>query len=288
MATTVGVKPSQQFTTVDILRRQWRIADEAGFDGCWVFDHFAPMGPVRSGDVFEAWTLLAAMAEATKRVRMGCIVTGNVYRHPAVLAKMAVTVDHLSGGRLDMGLGAGGDAPVDQRMGLPERPARERIERLAEACRVLGALWSEAVPDVPGTYYCLRDAAALSLPKPVQRPRPPLWIGSSGERFGLRVVAEYADAWFSAALPGSGPEEVLRLSGVLDGHCRAVGRDPATLRRAVQFRMGATPDDTLRTAEAYVRAGFSDLVLMLGGRGADGLAQAAAAADLLPKLREVG
>lgn len=288
MAVTFGLKPSQQFTTVDLLRRQWRLADEAGFDSCWVFDHFAPMGPVRSGDVFEAWTLLAAMAESTERVRIGCIVSGNGYRHPAVLAKMAVTVDHLSGGRLEMGLGAGGDGPIDSRMGFPERPARERIERLAEACRVLDALWSDAVPDMTGAYYTVTDAAALSYPKPVQRPRPPLWIGSSGERYGLRVVAEHADAWFSAALPGSGPEEVLRLSRVLDGHCRAVGRDPATLRRAVQFRPGVTPDDTLRAAETYVRAGFTDVVLMLGGRDADGVAQAAAAADLLPKLREIG
>jgi alkanesulfonate monooxygenase SsuD/methylene tetrahydromethanopterin reductase-like flavin-dependent oxidoreductase (luciferase family) len=238
--------------------------------------------------VFEAWTLLAAMAEATARVRIGCIVTGNVYRHPTVLAKMAVTVDHLSGGRLDMGLGAGGDEPVDRRMGLPERSARERIERLDESCRVIDALWSEEVPDVTGRHYSVTDADPLANPKPVQRPRPPLWIGSSGERYGLRVVAEHADAWFSAALPGSGLEEVVRLSAVLDGHCRAVGRDPATLRRAVQFPLGATPDETLRTAASYVRAGFTDVVLMLFTGGHAGVAAAESTAALLPALRELG
>jgi alkanesulfonate monooxygenase SsuD/methylene tetrahydromethanopterin reductase-like flavin-dependent oxidoreductase (luciferase family) len=270
---TVGIKQSQQFVTAAELRDAWAAADEGGYDGAWVFDHFAPMGRVRSGPVFEAWTLLAAMAEATSRVRIGCLVSGNGYRHPAILAKMAATVDHLSGGRLELGLGAGGDPGVDPALGLPMPPAPERIARLAEACGVLRSLWTEPVTDSAGPYYPL--AAAESEPKPVQRPGPPLWLGSAGERLGLRVVAEHADVWVSAQLPGVEAAEFGRLSGVLDRHCTAAGRDPATLRRAIQFRL-ADRDTTLRTAQGYVRAGATDLVLM--GSAAEGAA-------LLPELR---
>jgi hypothetical protein len=134
-APTFGLKPALQLTTVETLRRMWAIADDGGFDGCWVIDHFAALGPDRTGDVFEAWTTLAAMAEATSRVRIGSMVTGNSHRNPGMLAKMAVTVDHLSGGRLDMGIGAGGDEMVHDMFGVPLGSIRERIESLAEPAR---------------------------------------------------------------------------------------------------------------------------------------------------------
>ncbi|MEU4668303.1 LLM class flavin-dependent oxidoreductase [Amycolatopsis sp. NPDC023774] len=282
---TFGLKPAQQFTDVATLREIWAIADQARFDGLWTFDHFAPMGPVRTGDIFEAWTLLAAMAEATRHVRIGCLVSGNTNRHPAVLAKMATTIDHLSGGRLDVGLGAGGDELADTMLGLPTPPARERVERLAEACTVLDLLWTRPVADFSGTHY--RLTAATSAPKPVQPPKPPLWLGSNGERLGLRVVAEHADVWLNASLPGTPVEELTRLSGVLDRHCATIGRDPATVRRAVQFRLSAEDDDTVREARTYLDAGFTDLVLMLPSAG-DTVGRAKQAAALLPRLRELG
>jgi alkanesulfonate monooxygenase SsuD/methylene tetrahydromethanopterin reductase-like flavin-dependent oxidoreductase (luciferase family) len=293
-AATFGVKPPQQFTGIESLRKVWAIVDDSGLDGCWVFDHFAPMGRIRTGDIFEAWTILAAMAQATRRVRVGTLVTGNVYRHPAVLAKMAVTVDHLSGGRLDLGFGAGGDAYADTMLGLPPGPAAERIERLDEACQVLKLLWTQSGTTFEGRHYRLTDAT--SEPRPVQPGGPPLWLGSSGERRGLRVVAQRADGWINAqflrtvAADPSGEDlvELRRLGEVLDAHCARIGRDPGTIRRAVQFPLPDDADDALRTAERYVRAGFGDVIFMIVQAG-DGAVQAAeAAAALLPRLRELG
>jgi F420-dependent oxidoreductase-like protein len=280
---TLGLKASQQHSTIDQLRQVWTIADEGGFDSCWAFDHFVPMGRVRTGDIFEAWTLLAAMAQATQRVRLGTLVTGNIYRHPGLLAKMAVTVDHVSAGRLTMGLGAGGDDYADTMLGLPAYPARERIERLAEACQVLKLLWTEETATFTGKYYHLDQA--LSDPKPVQRPRPPIWIGSSGERYGLRVVAEHADVWVNASLRPDDLTELTRLSQVLDRHCEDIGRDPATIRRAVQFRLPADAEETILAVERYLRAGFSDLLFM---PYEGGLPRIEALAALLPRLRTLG
>ncbi|MEV7095789.1 LLM class flavin-dependent oxidoreductase [Amycolatopsis sp. NPDC051045] len=283
--TTVGLKPPQQHVGIAELREIWAIADDAGFDGCWVFDHLAPMGPDRTGDVFDGWSLLAAMAEATKQVRIGCLVSGNTNRHPGTFAKIAATVDHLSGGRLDVGLGAGGDVLTDGMMGTPTPPPAERVERLAETCEILSLLWTRPVTDYEGRRYTL--TGAISDPKPVQRPKPPLWLGSSGEKRGLRVVAEHADVWLNAALPGTETAELQRLSGVLDTHCAAAGRDPASIRRAVQFRLPSDADSALSLARSYVDAGFTELVLMPAGPG-DVVRAAEAAANLLPRLRELG
>jgi F420-dependent oxidoreductase-like protein len=229
-ALNFGLKPALQLNSMETLRRMWKLADDGGFDGCWVIDHFAALGPDRTGDVFEAWTTLAAMAEATSRVRIGTMVTGNSHRHPGMLAKMAVTVDHLSGGRLDMGIGAGGDEMVHDMFGMPLGSVRERIDSLAEACQILELLWTQPTTSFDGQHYRLTDA--LANPKPVQRPHPPLWVAGSGERRSLRVIAEHADVWINANMPGTPAEELARLSGVLDRHCEDIGRNPATIRRA--------------------------------------------------------
>jgi alkanesulfonate monooxygenase SsuD/methylene tetrahydromethanopterin reductase-like flavin-dependent oxidoreductase (luciferase family) len=277
---TFGWKASQQHAEISAYRKLWELVDQSAFDSCWVFDHFLPMGRERSGDIFEAWTTLAAMAQLTRRVRLGTLVTGNGYRHPGILAKMAATVDHLSGGRLDVGLGAGGD-PADEMLGLTVPPAGERVGRLDEAAQVLRLLWTEPEASFEGSYY--RLAAALSDPKPVQSPLP-LWIASNGERRGLRVVAERADAWLTATFD-SAPGDLVRLSSVLDRHCADVGRDPATLRRAVQFPLPETGEATLRAVEAFAAAGFTDFVFMPRGGAIERLEATDA---LLPRLRTVG
>ncbi len=281
MATlTFGWKASQQHSGITAYRKLWELVDQSGFDSCWVFDHFRPMGRERSGDIFEAWTLLAAMAQLTRRVRLGTLVTGNGYRHPGILAKMAATVDHLSGGRLEVGLGAGGD-PADEMLGLTVPPAGERVGRLDEAAQVLRLLWTEPAASFEGRYY--RLAAAVSDPKPMQSPLP-LWIASNGERRGLRIVAERADAWLTATFDAE-PGDLARLSAVLDRHCADVGRDPATLRRAIQFPLPETDEATLRAVEAFAAAGFTDFVFMPRGGAIDRLDATDA---LLPRLRAVG
>ena len=259
----------------------WAVAEEAGFDHCWIFDHFAAIFDDPARDVFEGWMLLAAMAEATSRVRIGCMVTGNTYRHPAVLAKMAVTIDHLSGGRLEFGIGAAWAEREHGMLGLEFGTVGSRIARLDEACRILKLLWSDERSDFEGRYYRLSDAVAN--PKPVQRPYPPIWIGGRGERKTLRVVAEHADVWNA---PGGDPDEVARLSAVLDGHCADVARDPQDVRRSVQFRFEDDADAVLRTAEAHLSRGISELIVMIApGRAR---ANADAVAALLPRLRELG
>ena len=178
-------------------------------------------------DVLEGWTLLGAMAEATSRVRIGCMVTGNTYRHPAVLAKMAVTVDHLSGGRLELGIGAAWAEIEHEMLGIEFGSAGRRG---GVAGRGLpgdeAALHARSATTFEGAHYTLRDAIAN--PKPVQRPHPPFWIGGRGERKTLRVIAQHADVWNA---PGGEPDEVARLAGILDAPLRRCrprpGRDPA-------------------------------------------------------------
>jgi alkanesulfonate monooxygenase SsuD/methylene tetrahydromethanopterin reductase-like flavin-dependent oxidoreductase (luciferase family) len=209
------------------------------------------------------------------------MVTGNTYRHPGVLAKIVVTVDHLSGGRLEFGIGAGWAEIEHTMLGLEYGTAGQRIARLEEACRVLKALWTEERASFDGRFYRLEQA--YGNPKPVQRPHPPIWIGGSGERKTLRVVAEHADVWNAGA---GDPDEVARLSGVLDRHCADVGRDPARIRRSVQFRYLGDDEDALRIAQGYVARGITELVLMLPPERGPELGEAAA--RLLPRLRELG
>jgi F420-dependent oxidoreductase-like protein len=276
-----GLKLSPQATTVAELRGVWKTADDAGFDHCWNFDHFAAILTDPAVDVLEGWTLLGAMAEATSRVRIGCMVTGNTYRHPAVLAKMAVTVDHLSGGRLEMGIGAAWAELEHTMLGIEFGTVGRRIAWLDEACRLMKQLWQEETTTFEGKRYRLADAIAN--PKPVQRPHPPIWIGGRGERKTLRVVAEHADVWNA---PAGEPDEVARLSAVLDGHCEAVGRDPGEIRRSVQIFYRGDRDGTLRLAEAYVTRSITEQILIVPGGEAK--QRADELVDLLPRLRQLG
>ena len=271
-----GLKLSQN-ATIDTLTTIWGIADDSGFDHCWNMDHFASLGGDDTLDIFEAWTLLAGMAARTTRTRVGCSVTGNTYRHPAVLAKAAVTVDHLSGGRLEFGIGAGWAENEHTTLGLPFGTARDRADRLEEALPIIRSLWTQPRTTFTGKHYQLAEAVAE--PKPVQTPHPPIWIGGVGRRRTLRMAAEHAAVWNA---PGGSPEEVAELSAVLDGHCADVGRDPAEIRRSVQLRVPADLAGLVEQVAGFTAVGVTEIILIVA---ADPVAQAERVAALLPELR---
>ena len=204
-----------------------RRADDAGWDSLYVCDHFMPAdpsGPGRLAPMFEGWTTLSALAAITTRVRLGPLVLGNGYRHPAVVANMAATFDHVSAGRLVLGIGAGWQENEHLAYGIDLPGVRERLDRFAEACALLVGLLHHPPLTFDGTYYRLRDAPCD--PRPVQ-PHLPILIGGGGERRTMRIAAEWADEWHD----WTDPETFRRKSAVLDGHCADVGRDPSTIRR---------------------------------------------------------
>lgn len=249
-----GIKTAQMGGTYDRIREAWLAADELGFDTAWGHDHLLNQND-HAAPEDEGWSILAALLAQTRRIRAGLMVTANTFRHPAVLAKMATTVDRISGGRLEVGLGAAWFEAEHEQYGLPLPPMKERMGRLEEACRVLKALWTERRATVDGRFYQVR--AAYHEPKPVQRPHPPLVIGGKGEKVLLRIAAQHADEW---NLVQGTPEEFRRKSGVLDEHCRAVGRDPARIARSVQFLPEAMQGDVVGRARAFLAAGATHLV----------------------------
>ena len=274
-----GLKLSGQDTTIEALRAVWRIADEAGFDHVWDFDHLASIGdggPDRP--IYEGWTLQAAMAEATKRVRIGCLVTGNTYRNPALLAKSAVTVDHLSGGRLEFGIGAAW-AEIEHEMygfeGLDHR-----VGRLSESLRIIKSLWTEERTNFDGRYYHFKDAIAN--PKPIQKPHPPIWIGASGPTT-LRLVARHADVWNIA---GGDPDRVQELTRMLEEACGSVGRNSSEIRRSIQFGWdGKDRQQLVELCAKYLDLGVTEQVIYLRGGQPEALAEKVA--EALPDLRKI-
>jgi alkanesulfonate monooxygenase SsuD/methylene tetrahydromethanopterin reductase-like flavin-dependent oxidoreductase (luciferase family) len=195
------------------------------------------------------------MALKTSRIRVGLMVASNTYRHPAVLANMAATLDIVSDGRLEFGIGAGWHEGEHAMYGIPLGTAAQRIRAMDEACIVLKSLWTNELSDFDGHHYRLTQARCE--PKPVQRPHPPITIGGTGERLTLRAVARHADRW---NFNGKTVEEFVRLNGVLDDHCEAVGRDPRSIVRSVQRHfsdLGAAREEV----REYIAAGARHVVL---------------------------
>ncbi|MEX0873438.1 MAG: LLM class F420-dependent oxidoreductase [Actinomycetota bacterium] len=246
----------------DVLERFWGDADDLGYHAVWNYDHFYGLylaGQPLELPTLEGWTTLAAMGKVTKRARIGCMVTGVTYRHPAILANMAVSVDHISGGRLDFGIGAAWHEPEHLTYGIPFPSAGTRIAMLDEACEIIRRLWTEDKVDHAGRFWTLHDA--ICEPKPVQA-KIPIVIGGSGPRKTLRVVAKHADEWNA---PAASADEYRRLSGILEEHCSDVGRDPAEIRRSVQQFIFTNDDATLAALpgqlDALEEAGVHHVVL---------------------------
>lgn len=215
-----------------------RHAEATGWDGVYYADHFMPNDADVSAPVGECWTTLAALAAAVPRIRIGPLVTGNTYRHPAVLAKMAATVDIISGGRLVLGLGAGWQENEHRAYGIEFSTVGGRLSRLEEACHVITSLFANRRTTFAGRYYQLTDAPLE--PKPVQSPVP-LLIGGGGEQRTLRIAARYANEW---NVWGS-PEVLARKGQILDRYCEDLGRDPRTIRRSAQALLVMTDDRSL-------------------------------------------
>lgn len=255
-----GIKTAQHHATYSDMLEVWKEADALPvFEHAWLFDHFAPIQGDLDGDCMDGWTMLGALAAETQHIRLGLMVTGNTYRHPAVLAKIAATVDVISNGRLDLGLGAGWNEYEHTSMGIPLYAPGERIRRFGEACEIIKRLFTQHLTDFDGRYYQLQEARCE--PKPVQKPCPPFVLGGSGEQLTLRVVAEYADVW---NFVGGDIDTFKHKQDVLGEHCAAVGRDPSTIERSIQ----ATVDydnlqNTTEHVQRFVDAGATHIILNL-------------------------
>lgn len=223
---------------------KWQRIEALGFDSLWDCDHFIqPSRP--TGPYYEGWTLIAGLAARTERIRIGVLVSSNTFRHPALLAKEAVTVDHISNGRLDVGLGAGWYVPEHQQFGLDFPQPAELVARFREAVEIVDKLLRQEITTYQGQYYQLNEAA--SRPRPVQQPRPPLTLGAHGPKM-LRIVAEYADAWNSFGTPA----QLAERNRILDEHCAAIGRDPATIVRSLYGWAARLEDDPWASPQAFV------------------------------------
>jgi F420-dependent oxidoreductase-like protein len=227
----------------------WRHLEKTGWDIACVTDHFMPNTRDREGDVLESWTTLSALAGLVPRMKVGTIVLGNTYRHPAIVAKMAAQVDIITGGRLLLGLGAGWQPNEHEAYGIPFYTMRERLERLDEACVVIRSLWTQHRSDFSGQYYRLSNAPLT--PKPIQKPHPELMIGGGGERITLRIVARHADHWNV----WGGPKLFARKSAILEDHCANAGRDSKTIIRSVNMGLLITDkkDEAERFAETVAK-----------------------------------
>lgn len=225
-------------------------AEALGFHSLWLEDHFFPWIGEATQDYYESWTTLSALAARTRTIRLGTLCTCQSYRNPALLAKMAATVDHVSGGRLELGIGAGWYQADYESYGYSFPPLSVRARQLREAIKVLKILWTEDPANFSGEFYSVRNARLF--PKPLQKPHPPIWVGVGGERYTLRVAAELADGWNYGTLT---PEAFQKKWEVLESLCRAVGRDPKGIRRSLEMFVfiDEKEDGARRAAAEYER-----------------------------------
>ena len=249
-----GIVTDQNMSWSETVER-WQLFERLGFDSIWDCDHFVqPSRP--TGPYFEAWTLLAGLAARTERIRVGVLVSSNTFRHPALLAKQAATVDHLSNGRLEVGLGAGWYEPEHRMFGLDFPDPPELVGRYREAVEVVDRLLRNDTSTYDGSYYQLREATFR--PAPVQKPRPPLLLAAHRPRM-LRIIADYADTWNSFGTV----DKMRERNDILDEACAAIGRDPRTIVRSLYGWAALMPADPWASVAAFEE--------MVGGYGEAGV-----------------
>ena len=251
-----GLDVSQHQLTWDQIVARARLAEDAGLDGVWTFDHFTALYGDPGGPCLEGWTLLAALAAETSRVRLGTLVTGMTYRHPSVLATEVVTVDHVSSGRVECAIGAAWNEPEHRSLGIAFPPAGERMDRLEEGVQVLRALFSDDAVTFAGRYYRLENATYH--PRPVQRPHPPIWIGGTGRTRLLPIAGRYADVWHGWA---DDADELREQNAIVDRAAQEAGRDPASILRASSLSISEPWDQVRRSFEWMADGGIGYLVI---------------------------
>jgi len=248
-----GIDVAQQRMSWDELVSRVVFAEGLGFDGAWGFDHFQPMYGEGPGEAFEGLSTLAALTGLTSRIRLGLLVTGVTYRHPSLLAAQAMTIDHASRGRLELSLGAAWFEKEHRELGIPFPPTGERFDLLQDTLEIVTRLFSGDVVSYEGRVVSLLDAQLL--PRPVQIPTPPIWIGGNGPRRTLPLVARYADVWHAFGSPDSLSES----NRLVDALAVEVGRDPAAILRAASLSLDDI-DSARRHIAAWRDAGFGYLV----------------------------
>ncbi|WP_420639734.1 LLM class flavin-dependent oxidoreductase [Candidatus Poriferisocius sp.] len=258
-----GLDVAQQRVSWDELVSRVRFAEELGFDGAWGFDHFRPMYGEGPGETFEGMTTLAALSGLTSRIRLGLLVAGVTYRHPSLYATQAMTIDHASGGRLELSFGAAWFQEEHDELGFPFPATGNRFDLLEDTLEIVTRLATGEVVTYEGKSVSLRDAQVL--PCPVQRPHPPIWIGGSGPRRTLPLVARFADVWHAWGSPSS----LVEANELVDRLATDAGRDPAAITRASSLSLDDL-DTASKHAAKWHDAGYGYLVC---GWPAEGRAQ---------------
>ncbi len=256
-----AIKTAPQYTTWEDMLSVWQAADAMEvFHSAWNFDHFYPINvPDTSGPCMEAWTTLSALAQATTRIRIGCMVSGVVYRHPAVLANMMASLDIISGGRLEIGIGAGWSEEECDAYGIELGTLTERFDRFDEACEVIVGMLSQEQTTFEGKYFNLTNARCN--PPPMQRPYPPICIGGNGERRTFPNVVKWADHWNYAGFDLDG---FIAKRKVLADQCSAAGRSPDDILTSIHQPVDAEALDKLKDdVMAFKEAGLGMMVFYL-------------------------
>jgi len=271
-----GVDVSQhQLTWAEALARL-HFAEEAGFESAWIFDHFTPLYGDPSGPCMEAYTLLGAMAASTSRIRLGTLVTGVTYRHPSVLAAELSTIDQISGGRVNLGIGAAWHADEHERLGIDFPATKDRAGRLEEAIQVVKALWTQESADFDGRYYRLKGG--YYHPRPVQQPHPPIWVGAGGEHLTLPIVGRHADVWHWFGPPG----ELARKWDIVRRSAEEAGRDPSEISRSTNLSLSEPWDQVRRRVDELAAGEVSHVIASWPAEGAARIEEFAA--QVMPAL----